>query len=105
MTADLFARDKAIARLRTRVAGLEQQAARAERVAQSAARDAAIALGHQLAAEQRADRAEATLNRVRSLHRDAYPGTVDTGRSCTAGCGTWPCATLTALDPAQQPTA
>ncbi|MFJ4434587.1 hypothetical protein [Streptomyces sp. NPDC088923] len=38
------------------------------------------------------------LRAVRSLHRDAYAGTPDAGRSCGAGCGAWPCATLRVLD-------
>ncbi|MGW3166958.1 hypothetical protein ACWC9Q_29690 [Streptomyces sp. NPDC001142] len=42
--------------------------------------------------------AKAALDRVWALHRDAYAGTGETGTSCTAGCGTWPCPTLTALD-------
>ncbi|MFF9568473.1 hypothetical protein [Streptomyces sp. NPDC014685] len=42
--------------------------------------------------------AEAATARVRDLHRDAYADTPDAGASCTAGCGTWPCPTLTTLD-------
>ncbi|MGW3492088.1 hypothetical protein, partial [Streptomyces sp. NPDC001054] len=38
------------------------------------------------------------LTAVRALHRDAYASSRDTGRSCTAGCGTWPCPTIRALD-------
>ncbi|MGW2594809.1 hypothetical protein ACWCXC_31715 [Streptomyces sp. NPDC001515] len=45
--------------------------------------------------------AEAANARVRELHHDAYPDTP--GRSCAAGCGTWPCPTTRALV-AQQPT-
>ncbi|MGX9921767.1 hypothetical protein ACWIG4_18155 [Streptomyces sp. NPDC002248] len=35
---------------------------------------------------------------LRSIHRDAYAGTPDAGRSCGAGCGAWPCATIRRLD-------
>ncbi|MFB6992848.1 hypothetical protein, partial [Streptomyces sp. NPDC056304] len=49
-------------------------------------------------AKQRAEQAEAAIARVRALHRDAYAGTTEAGTSCAAGCGTWPCPTLTALD-------
>ncbi|MGW1433106.1 hypothetical protein ACWD6K_31360 [Streptomyces sp. NPDC002431] len=47
---------------------------------------------------KRAEHAEAALARVRALHRDAYAGSAEAGTSCTAGCGAWPCPTLTTLD-------
>ncbi|WP_335936653.1 hypothetical protein [Streptomyces sp. PTD5-9] len=50
------------------------------------------------AAERRAEQAEAAIARMRQMHRDAYAGTTEAGASCTAGCGAWPCPTLTALD-------
>ncbi|MFF2964274.1 coiled-coil domain-containing protein [Streptomyces sp. NPDC057963] len=84
-----------------RIAELEQQLADADAV-----HDDLDATCEAVAAR---DRAEAATARVRDLHRDAYAGIGEAGASCTAGCGTWPCPTLTALDgpqttwPAQPP--
>ncbi|MCX4450649.1 hypothetical protein [Streptomyces sp. NBC_01789] len=101
MTTDLFApRDQVIARLRARVTkleqdaaqakadldryeevvgelnevnvGLQRQAARAEQVAQSAARDAAAALSHQLEAEAAIERVRALADRYEMWHEGGW---------------------------------
>lgn len=52
------------------LAALYERADRAERLARSAARDTAKALADYLAAEQRAEQAEAAITRVRNLAAD-----------------------------------
>lgn len=95
------ARDRLLRSCNRRTARAEQ----AERVAQSAARDAATALTAQLTAE-------AAIERVRELHQPA-PDWSWAAFSCThhgqhksecpACGGCYPCATVDALDQPQQP--
>lgn len=112
MTADLYARDKTIARLRTRVTNLEQAAAQAnaaiDRYEQEIERmkllvAASSTDGHTV---RRTAQKLAALERVRALHRKANNG--ETCVYCAHGQRlgydtTWPCDTIRTLD-TQQPT-
>ncbi|MFB7592377.1 hypothetical protein [Streptomyces sp. NPDC056169] len=69
----------------------------AVRVARSAARDAAKALNDQLAAEERAERAEATLTAIRARH-ERNPEADYCALCSNHGDITWPCATMAVLD-------
>lgn len=85
---------------RHQICGMEEHMERAARVARSAASAAATALTHQLAAEQRADQAEAAIERVRAIH--SHGRRTNTCNDCGQP---WPCEVTRALAQAQPRTA